>query len=405
LSLPKGIQADPAIDASSVLSVAHVLATVDDLGAGPSASVPALARALRDQGAAVRLHTILGWRGNPPSLQVADLHVFRHEATRGPLGRVTAHSGQLRAALFDEARTAHVIHSHGLWLAPNTVPADAIRQTGSRARLVLSPRGMLGREALAFSAYRKKLMWALSQHRAVQQAHCLHATATSELEEIRAAGLTQPVAVIPNGIDLPTHEDRRGMKNSQRTVLSLGRLHPKKGLDRLIAAWAQIEGRYPDWRLRIVGPPENGYDNTLRQLQSDLGLSSVSIEGAAFGDEKARAYQNADLFVLPTLNENFAMTVAEALSHSVPVIATKGAPWAGLESEGCGWWIDHGQTPLIEALSSAMSMRPDQLASMGARGRQWMARDFAWQRVGTDMLDVYQWLTGRRARPDCVSID
>jgi glycosyltransferase involved in cell wall biosynthesis len=405
LSPLESIGANRDIDAPSALSVAHVLATVDDLGAGPSASVPALARALRDQGAEVRLHTILGWRGSSPSRQVADLQVFRHEATRGPMGRITAHSRKLRHALFDEANQADVIHSHGLWLAPNTVPADAIRQSGSRAKLVLSPRGMLGREALAFSAYRKKAMWALSQRRAVEQAHCLHATAASELEEIRAAGLTQPVAVIPNGIDLPTHEDQRGMKNSQRTVLSLGRLHPKKGLDRLIAAWAQIEGRYPAWRLRIVGPPENGYDNTLRQLQSDLGLSSVSIEGAAFGDQKALAYQNADLFVLPTLNENFAMTVAEALSHSVPVIATRGAPWAGLESEGCGWWIDHGQTPLMEALAGAMSMRPDHLASMGARGRQWMARDFAWQSVGTDMLSVYQWLIGRGARPECVSID
>ena len=54
------------------------------------------------------------------------------------------------------------------------------------------------------------------------------------------------------------------------------------------------------------------------------------------------AYAAADLFILPTLDDNFAMTVAEALAHGTPVISTKGAPWQDLETHGCGWWIDHG---------------------------------------------------------------
>ena len=73
----------------------------------------------------------------------------------------------------------------------------------------------------------------------------------------------------------------------------------------------------------------------------------VSVEKSVAGDAKIAAYQQADLFVLPTLNENFAITVAEALAAGTPVIATKGAPWRALQSEGCGWWIDHGIEPLV----------------------------------------------------------
>ena len=138
---------------------------------------------------------------------------------------------------------------------------------------------------------------------------------------------------------------------ADRVVLSLGRIHPKKGLDRLVRAWAKVEAAHPDWRLRIVGPAELGHDAELRALAASLNLSRVSIEPAIYGEEKYTAFREADIFVLPTLNENFAMTVAESLAAGTPVISTKGAPWAGLEVERCGWWIDHGIEPLAAALA------------------------------------------------------
>ena len=99
------------------------------------------------------------------------------------------------------------------------------------------------------------------------------------------------------------------------------------------------------------------------------------------------------------------MTVAEALASGVSVISTKGAPWAGLETERCGWWIDHGVEPLAAALSQAMASPRAELNAMGARGRAWMARDFSWDRVAADMLDVYRWLAVRGPRPATVFAD
>jgi len=258
---------------------------------------------------------------------------------------------------------------------------------------------MLAPAALAFSHLKKRAFWALLQGPAIRAAACLHATSEQEYEEIRGFGLTHPVAIIPNGIDFPKLAlQPTGRPAPERVVLSLGRIHPKKGLGCLLHAWSKVEAGCPGWRLKIVGPREVGHDDELRALAKALGLTRVSIEGPVYGDAKTTAYQEADLFILPTLNENFGLTVAEALVAGTPVISTKGAPWSGLESEGCGWWIDHGVEPLATALARAMALPREALKAMGEKGREWMIRDFSWDRVAHDMLDVYVWLA-RSAEP------
>jgi len=245
----------------------------------------------------------------------------------------------------------------------------------------------------------------LLQGKVVRRAACIHATSEQEHDEIRNFGLNNPVAIIPNGIDLPEPRARSASGPAAgRIVLSLGRIHPKKGLDRLVRAWATLEAVHPDWRLRIVGPDERGHAGELIALAAELKARRVSVENSVAGDAKIAAYQEADLFVLPTLNENFAITIAEALAAGTPVIATKGAPWQGLAREGCGWWIDHGVEPLSAALTNAMAMTREALQAMGAKGRAWMTRDFSWDRVGHDMLKIYRWLSSGGDAPSTVRL-
>lgn len=357
------------------LRIVHTLASIADEAAGPSYSAPSLATAQARAGAVVEMFTV----GEVPARRVAGVeHRIFPQSLKGVPGLAALKAsasmdGALRRSL------AQVVHTHGLWLAPNAYhPSGKV--------FVLSPRGMLGPAALAFSAGRKRLAWALFQGPAARAANLLHATSEQEHDEIRAYGLKNPVTVIPNGIEVPPLE----RPASSRTVLSLGRIHPKKNLTGLIRAWAALPDRR-GWRLRIVGPDEGGYAQTLKALAAQLDLADVAIEGPVFGEDKLAAYREADLFVLSTLNENFAMTVAEALAAGTPVVSTKGAPWSGLEREGCGWWIDQGDTPLAAALANVMGMAPEALAAMGEKGRDWMLRDYSWERIGRDMLDAYRW--------------
>jgi glycosyltransferase involved in cell wall biosynthesis len=299
-------------------------------------------------------------------------------------------SRKMRLALRGRATAGSIFHTHGLWLMPNVYPAQIGNSMG--IPVMLSPRGMLGPAALEFSKWKKKAMWLAFQGSALRAVDCFHATCEQEYQEIREYGLRQPVAIVPNGIAVYPSLVERGAEPQARTAVYVGRIHPKKGLDRLLAAWGMVEAKSPDWRLRIIGRGNSEYVGSLRRQATTLGLSRICFEDALFGETKDAAFRTSDVFVFPTLNENFGLTVAESLAQGTPVICTKGAPWAGLEGNRCGWWVDHGPESLAGALLAAMSIPRKELHAMGERGRDWMIRDFSWTGVAEMMSEVYEWL-------------
>jgi glycosyltransferase involved in cell wall biosynthesis len=382
----------------------HVIAGLDPAYGGPSYTVPRLCQALSESGAEAGLLSVGGIRGRNTARGEVCGRSFAPDWAGIPVLRKLRCSSGLTRALREVAPKVDVIHNHGLWLMPN-VEAGRVALLAGKP-FIVAPRGMLSSAALAFSPFKKRVVWALLQGDVVRRASCIHATSEQEYNEIRDFGLKNPIAILPNGIDIPElNRHSLAVTEVGRTILSLGRIHPKKGLDRLVRAWAKVEPAYPEWRLRIVGHDELGHARQLAALAAELKTQRVSIEGPVAGDAKTAAYREADLFVLPTLNENFAITVAEALSVGTPVIATKGAPWRGLAREGCGWWIDHGVEPLAAALAETLVMKREALQAMGAKGRAWMARDFSWSRIARDMYDVYGWLAMGREPPGTVRME
>ena len=378
----------------------QIVTSIENASAGPSYSVVRLAEALAARGVRSALMSLAETAGD----SVADgVHFRRFRADPGPLPLPAqlAPSRALAHAVSLAARDGALLHVHGLWRMPNVYPGAAAERAG--VPLVLSPRGMLGPAALQFSSRQKRLFWHLFQRRALRAIKCFHATAASEVDDIRAFDLDGAVAVIPNGIDVaPAALPAASRLANPRQLLHLGRIHPKKGIDRLLKAWALLNGTSGDWVLRIVGPSEAGHVEELRALARELGLANVRFEGPLFGDEKAAAYAAAALFILPSLHENFGMVVAEALAQGTPVISTVGAPWKGLVAERCGWWVDYGPEALAVAIRKGMVLRDEERAQMGARGRDWMRRDFSWDSVAEKMERLYCWCAGSGDRPEFV---
>lgn len=372
------------------MKLLHVVPHLDEEATGPTQSVMRLCESLAAAGNHVDLHTMAG--GRQP--QGVHLHVHREWRLPPRFG----FSPSLRGQLAQAAQGADIVHNHSLWSYPN-MAAGLACPPGKP--LVTSPRGTLAAAARQRSRWKKQLFAPL-QRPAIERAACLHATSTMELQDIRAAGLHQPVIVLPNGIDVPPLDPIDQPLSERRRLLFLGRIHPIKGIEMLLQAWQALQDEHPDWELVIAGKGEATYVEVLQQMAKDLHLQRVEFPGAIYGEAKHALFRSAEIFVLPTHTENFGMAVAEALARGIPVLTTRGAPWEGLVSTSSGWWIERNLDVLIDSLDTAMKKTSAELADMGGKGREWMIRDFAWESLARRMEAAYRWLLDGGTSPECV---
>jgi glycosyltransferase involved in cell wall biosynthesis len=295
-----------------------------------------------------------------------------------------------------------VAHIHGLWRMPYLQVA---RTAGALATpVVVSVHGMLHPAALERRSLAKRLFRSLVQDPVLlDRAKCLHATAPDEAEFIRGAGYGGPIAIVPWGIDRPSATPALTSTDAPLLVY-LGRLHPSKGIDTLLAAWARIAGRFPAWRLLLAGYDEDDYRARLEARARALGIAGrVTFAGPVADGDRETLFAAASIVVLPSPAENFGLVIAEALARGIPAVATTGAPWRALAEEGCGWVSEPDASALAATLAEALATDEATRSVMGARGRRYALPRFDWDRITKSMLELYEWVSGRRARPDFVS--
>lgn len=372
------------------LSVAHLTASLTQQGSGVKAVVERLSAEAEKTGTTVRVFGFEegaheDWDGAP--------------AHRSAVGRPAAlgRAPDMAPALIGFA--PDVVHAHGLWL--HFATAALQYKNRKAAPYVISPHGMLSPVALQIKPWRKRVASVLYQGRLLRQADCLIATSEIELGHIRDAGMRNPVAVIPLGLDdapqAPAFTD-----TGEKRVIYLGRKLALKGLEELAMAWGDIAERFPDWRLHIIGPDSGGYEAKLAGLVAAQGIPRLDLLPPVFSADREATYCASQISILPSTTENFALTVGESLVRGIPAIATRATPWAGLEEQQCGLWIDSGRAAIAQALAQLMSLPATERHAMGQRGRDWILRDFQWPVIAQCYNDLYQWLLGRSTCPEFV---
>ena len=312
----------------------------------------------------------------------------------------------LRNAVVDH----DILHQHGLWQHFSTCTISWRKRNGGP--VMISPRGMLDPWALRNSALKKRLANLLYENQNLHGASCIHALNTSEAKSIRAFGLKNPIAVIPNGINLPNYDKLKKPDwwPDKKVILFIGRIHPKKGVFELVESWSHLRRNHSkvmnDWHLVIAGWDDGGHLERLRQKVREYEIDQlVSLPGPIFGDDKHAALQHASAFTLPSFSEGLPMTVLEAWSYGLPVAMTSHCNLTDGFAEGAAHDISTEPNELAAGLYSFLTKEAASLAAMGAKGRELVETQFQWSEIAEEMIGVYRWLKGGGASPSCVMFD
>lgn len=386
-----------------VRSIQTIASTRLDHG-GTSRSVPAICNAMVEMGCDNHLITATPYDEHIPCNFPHDrsrVHAARESGRLRQYG-VGAHFARQLRLLTSESTSACIVHDHAIWLATNHAVAGFCRDY--RIPRVVSPRGMLGTWALKNGSFKKRIAWRLYQGRDLRSATAFHATSEQEAKEIRSLGFIQPIAVIPNGVDVPETLPAANLSQKRR-ALFLSRIHPKKGLVSLVRAWksARVDA---SWQLIIAGPDERGHRSDVEKEVNRLGLANqVTFLGPVNDEHKWQLYVDSNLFVLPSHNENFGIVIAEAMATGRPVLTTTGTPWKAIEDRGLGWWVPASEGNLAQALADATTTTQLTLDEMGARARRYIGDNFSWQASAEHMLEFYTWLLYGGASPACLYKD
>jgi glycosyltransferase involved in cell wall biosynthesis len=183
----------------------------------------------------------------------------------------------------------------------------------------------------------------------------------------------------------------------------LSRIHPKKGIELLIDAVAQIKNALAGYKFIIAGEGDEVYINNLKDRIQKMSVTMLfEFIGGVYGDKKWELFQHADIFVLPTYSENFGIVIAEALASGSPVITTKGTPWEKLNTNNCGWWIDNDVDTIAKTLREAIALPEETYRQMGIKGRELIKNNYSIEIVAGKMLQLYEWILQQGEKPEFV---
>ena len=304
-----------------------------------------------------------------------------------------------RSFMNEQVSCYDVVHIHAIW----NFPTYWAMRSADRLSVpyIVAPQGSLDNWALQARRKGRRLYETIVEKPLFQRARYIQALSKSEAEQIRAFGIEAPIVEIPNGVDPNMFSgtsaplaSQIGLASGQKTLLFLSRLHPKKGADILLKAFAQSKNLRDGWTLVVAGNDAgSGYADKLKELARQLQLQDrCRFIGEVRGKNKVATLCGADAFVLPTHSEGLPVALLEALAAGLPVITSPGANLPELTSVGAGIVVPN--TP--EAVCAAMedvAENPEAATAMANRGRNLVMTHFAWSAIAQQTLEIYHEMT------------
>jgi poly(glycerol-phosphate) alpha-glucosyltransferase len=311
------------------------------------------------------------------------------------------YSPELKRKLLNQIETNDIIHLHSLWQYPSILLNQVNKD--KKFKKIISTHGMLDPWALNNNKVRKMISLYFYEKKNLNTADCIHALCEQEYSDIRKLVPNVPIAIIPNGVYLPEIKVEQKSRNIRKQLLFLGRIHPKKGIENLIKAWAEIKEN--NWKLVIAGVDEKGHENYLKKIVSDLKLEeNVEFVGPVFGTTKENLLMSSDAFILPSLSEGLPMSILEAWSYKLPVLMT---PQCNLEigyNVGAAIEIDTEVSGIKNGLVKMFNTSNEDLIHIGAQGYGLVKSEYTWDKVSSKMEELYLWVRGECKQPDFIKL-
>lgn len=384
------------------MNILHIMNTVNPAAGGPIEVV----KQLWTTPVSERHHVEIASLDSPGAAHVNQCPLLVH-----PLGPATlgySFSSRLipwlraNRSRFDAAIVNGIwqFHSFGAWRALHA----------SSTPYVLFTHGMLDpwfKKQYPLKHFKKWMYWPWAEYRVLRDARAV--LFTSEEERVLARSsfwLYRCNEVVvnygtakPNGnpeLDQREFFSRYPQLRNKRLALSMGRIHPKKGCDLLIEAFAKVLGPHPQWHLVIAGPDQVGWQKELTHRAEQLGVASrITWTGMIAGSLKWGAFRAAEVFVLPSHQENFGVVVAEALAVGLPpLISNKVNIWREIEADGAGMVGEdtlRGTCNLLEAYSEKSN---DEVQAMRERARKCFEKRFEIDQAALMLQGLLKSFTG-----------
>lgn len=212
-------------------------------------------------------------------------------------------------------------------------------------------------------------------------------------------GYKNPIAIVPNSIDILGYLPVRTEINKKRRFGFVGRIHPIKNIDIILEAWNSLVDKTAECELVIVGDGDETYKKTLVEYTQKHNLKNVVFKGFLSGAELTECIRSFDYLMLVSKSENFGMVIPEALINGVPCIATEHTPWDELNSEKCGWWIKDGVESLRTTIYEAIELSEENRLETGKRGIEFVKTNYSVEAVARKMQTLYEWILKGGEKP------
>jgi len=386
------------------LKILHVIPSVAARYGGPSQAVYTMCRALQDQGTEVLIATTDADGSGELPVALGEKIVYQGAPTiffPRQWSEALKYSRPLALWLEQNVKNFDLAHIHAVFSHACVAAARACRK--NIVPYLVRPLGTLDPWSLKQKSVRKRLFWHLGVKRMLTEAAAIHYTSDEEKRLVETGlGLSRGV-VVPNALDLSFIDNRNGRRTAPFDetqseighgpyVLALSRIHPKKGFELLIESFATLKksGLFGSWRLVFAGDGDADYVNQLKALARRRGLNGDALfVGWLEGDSKYAALKDASLLAMPSYQENFGISLIEAMACGVPVLVSPHVNLAPeIEKAGAGWVAALGEDELASALVEALGNEQER-RRRGNNGRE-LAVSYGSAEVATKLIGLYR---------------